>query len=405
MEEIKGKIRAELGVKGEFVDVCGEIYNSCGYEQKDVKCAPTVLGHAGEIAILLAMIKESYPLIFTEPEPGTEQEIQESKQQEEEKKEEKTDKKKKKQRKESKDKSKKEEPEQTQVEEEPKWVEFNDMVFRLLDLYLMKSAPFYFAIQPEVFEQIKAEGKGIVNSMEDIWKVEDEESFKNIVGLIIQSNFNEASEPSLPIVCDCLNKTNNTENFKEFLMKVLSDIFGIVKNSTDYESKNKIKFFMLIEPLNQNYFAVCDINQPSVNIQRSTQDVLNYQLMCKKNQGKKDAKGRPYFEPFHTEKTFVLPLRSDNMRIMAINSAFSKIFRSNFLNCLTKQEVLFNKEMVREDKENSLGSVIDGKYNAFIEEYKKKVEAKYKMDFLELPIDPPAEAPNSDDRNNKSILK
>ena len=86
MEELKTQIKEELLSKGEFIDSCQEIYNMNFYNQKDLRGVPTILGHSGQIAIILYILRNKFIKIFTEPPPNEEQPpIQEEKPPEEEK--------------------------------------------------------------------------------------------------------------------------------------------------------------------------------------------------------------------------------------------------------------------------------------------------------------------------------
>ena len=78
MEEIKDLIKEDLISKGEYVDDTNEIYNIYGYNIKDTKCVPLVGNHFGQIAILFALMHQSYPELFPEPELNEEIKLQEN---------------------------------------------------------------------------------------------------------------------------------------------------------------------------------------------------------------------------------------------------------------------------------------------------------------------------------------
>ena len=133
-----------------------------------------------------------------------------------------------------------------------------------------------------------------------------------------------------------------------------------------------------------NYFGVCDIKQPSVPKTKSSNE-LAAQLLAKKNIGKKDAKGRPYFDPVFSEKVFITPLISDKMKILAMSSNYEKMLRNNLLTCLQRMETKFANEG------ENLMNTMDEVYNKFLGEFKKKLEEKYSKDVLDINIDAPAE--------------
>ena len=105
--------------------------------------------------------------------------------------------------------------------------------------------------------------------------------------------------------------------------------------------------------------------------------------MAKKNVGKKDAKGRPFFEPVFTEKVYISPLISDKMKILAMNTNYEKMFRNNLLNCLEKLETKFAAEG------ENLINVMDEGYNLFVDKFKKNLEEKYKKDVLDIIVESP----------------
>ena len=70
-----------------------------------------------------------------------------------------------------------------------------------------------------------------------------------------------------------------------------------------------------------------------------TSNELAAQLLAKKNIGKKDAKGRPFFDPVFAEKVYIIPLISDKMRILAMSSNYEKMLRFNLLTCLQRLEI------------------------------------------------------------------
>lgn len=61
--------------------------------------------------------------------------------------------------------------------EEPKFLDFNETVKKLIDLYLLKSSPFYFVLPNDVFDKIKALDENI-QTIDDIWKLENEEKLQ-----------------------------------------------------------------------------------------------------------------------------------------------------------------------------------------------------------------------------------
>ena len=388
MEELKTQIKEELLSKGEFIDSCQEIYNMNFYNQKDLRGVPTILGHSGQIAIILYILRNKFIKIFTEPPPNEEQPpIQEEKPPEEEKEKDKDKK--------TIDKSQDKEKSQPGTvsnppETGPTFLDFNETVKKLIDLYLLKCSPFYFALPSDVFDKIKNLDETITN-IDDIWKIEKEENFNNISDLLIETNTKVLLDPSLEMVSNILTQNFNTENttdFNEFYHLILNNIFSLCKSSTEFDPKEKVKFIQIPslpnqpQPDDSNYFGICDIKQASIPKAKTSND-LAAQLLAKKNVGKKDAKGRPFFEPIFSEKVYINPVMSDKMKILAMNTNYEKMFRNNLLNCLEKLENKFAAE-----GENLVNSMDEG-YNLFLENFKKKLEEKYSKDVLDIIIDLP----------------
>ena len=170
------------------------------YSQKELRGVPTILGHAGQIAINLSILRNCFIKIFTEP--VEEKPAEEEKSPEEEKQPEIEEKEKSPERKEkSPEKEKKgEKGQQPQpVVPEPAFLDFNETVKKLIDLYLLKSSPFYFVLPNDVFDKIKAIDENI-STIDDIWKVENEDNFKNIINLIFETNLQASIDPVIEMV-------------------------------------------------------------------------------------------------------------------------------------------------------------------------------------------------------------
>ena len=188
------------------------------------------------------------------------------------------------------------------------------------------------------------------------------------------------------MVSEVLSKTDESLDFKTLYKTILTTIFTISKTTTEFDPKEKIKFINIpnLPTDDGNYFGICDLKQPSVPKTKSSNE-LAAQLLAKKNMGKKDAKGRPYFDPIFTEKVFITPLISDKMKILAMSTNYEKMLRNNLLTCLQRMETKFANEG------DNLMNTMDEVYNKFLGEFKKKLEAKYSKDVLDINIDAPAE--------------
>ena len=269
---------------------------------------------------------------------------------------------------------------------EPAFLDFNETVKKLIDLYLLKASPFYFVLPDDILDKIKSLDEN-VSTIDDIWKVENEENFKNIVNLIIETNMQESIDPAIEMVSNILSQDFNAADFKEIYKLIVTNVFTISKTSTEFDPKERVKFIQVanVQPDDNNYFGICDIKQSSIPKTKTSND-LAAQLMAKKNIGKKDAKGRPFFEPIFSEKVYITPLMSDKMKILAMNTNYERMFRNNLLSCLDKLETKFAAE-----GENLVNTMEEG-YNLFLEKFKKKLEEKYRKDVLDVVVEPPSDA-------------
>ena len=383
MEELRQQIKEELISKGEYIDSCNEIYNMNFYGQKEYRGVPTVLGHLGQIGVNLILLKNSFIKIFTEP--SEEQIINAEKPPGDEKPPDIDEKDKDKDKKLNENSKKGGSQLESQQTLEPMFLDFDETVKKLIDLYLLKCSPFYFVIPNDIFEQIKSMNENIA-TIDDIWKLESEEIFNQITSIIIQTNLQISTDPVLDLVSDILSKNFESIDLKTFLTSIITTIFSICKTTTEFDPKEKIKFITIqaLPTDDGNYFGICDLKQPVVPKAKSSNE-LAAQLLAKKNIGKKDAKGRPYFDPLFTEKVYISPLISDKMKILAMNTNYEKMLRNNLLTCLQRIEVKFANEG------DNLMSTMDDVYNQFLAEFKKKLEEKYSKDVLDINIDLPPE--------------
>ena len=382
MEELRQQIKEELISKGEYIDTCSEIYNMNFYGQKEYRGVPTILGHVGQLSIILSLLKNSFIKIFTEP---TEEQMEnEEKPPGEEKPPDGDEKEKEKKSSMDKKGGNGAQLESQQINE-PLFLDFDETVKKLIDLYLLKSSPFYFVLPNDILEQIKALNENI-SSIDDIWKLENEEIFHKITTLLIETNLQITTDPVIDMVSDVISHNVESIDFKALYTSIINIIFTICKTTTEFDPKEKIKFIPIqaLPTDDGNYFGLCDIKQASVP-KTKTSNELAQQLLAKKNAGKKDAKGRPYFDPIFSEKVYITPLISDKMKILAMNSNYEKMFRNNLLTCLQRLETKFANEG------ENLMNTMDEVYNKFLAEFKKKLEEKYGKDVLDINIDAPSE--------------
>ena len=96
---------------------------------------------------------------------------------------------------------------------EPLFLDFDETVKKLIDLYLLKSSPFYFVLPNDILEQIKALNENI-SSIDDIWKLENEEIFHKITTILIETNLQITTDPVIDMVSDVISHNVESIDFK-----------------------------------------------------------------------------------------------------------------------------------------------------------------------------------------------
>jgi len=76
----------------------------------------------------------------------------------------------------------------------------------------------------DVLEQIKALSDNI-NAIEDIWKIDNGEVLHKIIGIIIETNLQIATDPVIDMVSEVLSKTDESLDFKTLYTSILTTIF------------------------------------------------------------------------------------------------------------------------------------------------------------------------------------
>ena len=157
----------------------------------------------------------------------------------------------------------------------------------------------------DILDKIKSIDE-TVTKIDDIWKVENEENFKNIVNLIIETNMQESIDPAIEMVSNILSQDFNAADFKEIYNLIVTNIFSISKTSTEFDPKERIKFIQVanVQPDDNNYFGICDIKQSSIPKGKTSND-LAAQLMAKKILVKKMQKV-DHFLILYFQKKFIL---------------------------------------------------------------------------------------------------
>ena len=77
----------------------------------------------------------------------------------------------------------------------------------------------------DVLEQIKALSDNI-NAIEDIWKIDNGEVLHKIIGIIIETNLQIATDPVIDMVSEVLSKTDESLDFKTLYTSILTTILN-----------------------------------------------------------------------------------------------------------------------------------------------------------------------------------
>ena len=394
MEEIKDLIKDELISKGEYVDDTNEIYNIVGYNIKDTKCVPLVGSHYGQIAILFAFMHQSYPELFPEPELNEEIKLQENegidkvendikedenkedenKENEEEKKEEE------KKEEEKKEEEKKEEEKKNEIEEGK--LILDKFIDTVLDLYFIKCHSFHIYYTTEDLKKIQDLEPDLEN-IEDIFKLENIDNYNQIIENLITSTIEK--DETLPLIIEAFSQTGNKINIKEIMIKILKKLLTEAKTTKEYHPNDKIKLILKDEEEINEYVGIVILYPAVISKEKSAGE------LAKEAAKKKNAKNqKPTFDPFWIEKTFIFPLSNDKLKIICINPNYDRVFRHNFLDCLSRCD-----KVLENDKDNLI-KFVGNLYEKFLKILKVVLSQKLKLDILEIELeDPNAVDPNA----------
>ena len=382
MEEIKDLIKDDLISKGEYVDDTNDIYNIVGYNLKDTKCVPLLGNHFGQIAILFAFMHQSYPELFPEPELNEEIKLQENddgnidkvNDNEEIKNDNEEDK-------------KEEEKKNEQNIEEGKLI-LDKFIDTVLDLYFIKSHSFYIYYTTEELKKLQDLEPELEN-IEDIFKIENIDNYNEIIESLIQSTIEK--DETIPLILEAFSQTGNQINIKDIMIKILKKLLTEAKNTKDYNPNDKIKFILKDDEEVNEYVGIVFLYPAIISKEKSAGE------LAKEAAKKKNAKNqKPTFDPFWIEKTFIFPLCDDKLKIICINPNYDRVFRYNFLDCLSKCD-----KVLENDKDN-LVKFVGNLYEKFLKILKVVLSQKLKLDVLEIELeDPNAVDPNAPPEGEK----
>ena len=243
----------------------------------------------------------------------------------------------------------------------------DDKIYRLLDVYLEKSHPFYFLWNKEDLEKYKEINEGI-ESIEDIIKAEDDE-YKKILDIFFKSTL--ANDDMLQIFFDVCDQMG-LDKVKETYIKIFNNLLMRFKDGVDY---SQTKFLEMNNEEHEEIplLCICVLTQESIPLDNSPPDQYKF-------------KGQKKFsyESFFFEKTLLMPTISDKLKIIKINKNFENNYRNNLLECL---DILYDLE----PEKSQCIEDFNAKYENFIKCLLLKLSEKYKKEIVDMAISLPKE--------------
>ena len=243
----------------------------------------------------------------------------------------------------------------------------DDKIYRLLDVYLEKSHPFYFLWSKGDLEKYKEINENI-ESIEDIIKAEDDE-YKKILDLFFKSTL--ANDDMLQIFFDVCEQIG-LDKVKETYIKIFNNILMRFKDGVDY---SQTKFLEMNNEEHEEIplLCICLLTQESIPLDNSPPDQYKFKGQKKFS-----------FESFFFEKTLLIPTISDKLKIIKINKNFENNYRNNLLECL---DILYDLE----PEKSQCIEDLNNNYENFIKCLLLKLSEKYKKEIVDMAISLPKE--------------
>ena len=248
----------------------------------------------------------------------------------------------------------------------------DDKIYRLLDVYLEKSHPFYFLWNKEDLEKYKQINENI-ETIEDIIKAEDDE-YKKILDIFFKSTL--ANDDMLPIFFDVCAQMG-LDKVKETYIKIFNNLLMRFKDGVDY---SQTKFLEINNEEHEEIplLCICLLTQESIPLDNSPPDQYKFKGQKKFS-----------FESFFFEKTLLMPTISDKLKIIKINKNFENNYRNNLLECL---DILYDLE----PEKSQCIEDFNINYENFIKCLLLKLSEKYKKEIVDMAINLPKEEEEED---------
>jgi hypothetical protein len=248
----------------------------------------------------------------------------------------------------------------------------DDKIYRLLDVYLEKSHPFYFLWNKEDLEKYKQINENI-ESIEDIIKAEDDE-YKKILDIFFKSTL--ANDDMLQIFFDVCDQME-LDKVKETYIKIFNNLLMRFKDGVDY---SQVKFLEINNEEHEEIplLCICLLTQESIPLDNSPPDQYKFKGLKKFS-----------FESYFFEKTLLMPTISDKLKIIKINKKFENNYRNNLVECL---DILYDLE----PEKSQCIEDFNTNNEKFIKLLLLKLSEKYKKEIVDMAISLPKEEEEED---------
>ena len=346
LDGIRQKLKEELVVDSEWIEDTNveNIFDINGYYQKkDRKCVTTIGGPIGQFALYLEMLNKLIPDFLTD-----------------------------------------------------------EKIKKIIETYIEKSHQIFFIYKNEDLEQYKEFDENI-EVIEDIIKIEDEKKYKQLLEKFLENTY--INDDMLNFFFETCNEIG-LEKVKETYIKIFNLLLQKYREGTDSSCVQFIQRDITFDEIPLECICVLiqeiyPIENPhkkelkeSVVPEKSVgSSALKKALEKKKKEEKEKAKPQ-IFEHFYSEKTLIMPMISDNLKIICINKNFDRYFRANFLECVDFVCKFEN------EKENYFNKINDD-YGKFTAGIVMKLGEFYKKEIVEMQIGIPKEGEEEEDEDKE----
>jgi len=346
LDGIRQKLKEELVVDSEWIEDTNIefIFDINGYYQKkDKKCVTTIGGPIGQFALYLEMLNRLIPDFLTD-----------------------------------------------------------EKIKKIIETYIEKSHQIFFIYKNEDLEQYKEFDENI-EVIEDIIKVEDEKKYKQLLEKFLENTF--SNDDMLNFFFETCNEVG-LEKVKETYIKIFNLLLQKYREGTDASCVQFIQRDLTFDEIPLECICVLiqeiypienphkkEVKENPVPEKSLGSSALKKALEKKKKEEKEKAKPQ-IFEHFYSEKTLIMPMVSDNLKIICINKNFDRYFRANFLECVDFVCKFEN------EKENYFNQINDD-YGKFTAGILLKLGDFYKKEIVEMQIGIPKEGEEEEEEDKE----